>query len=236
MEIKDFIYEGKAKRLYTTSDPELAVVEYKDEATAFDGTKKGTISDKGIANNKISSLVFSYLEEQGIPTHFVRLIDERHMLVKRVDIIPVEIVVRNTVAGSLAKRLGLAEGEKLRRPVVEMYYKNDELHDPMVNEDHILAMGWATEEEIASMKKLALKVNECLVPYFADIGIELVDFKLEFGRYRDQVILADEISPDTCRFWDIKTKEKLDKDRFRRDLGKEREAYLEVLARLEGRD
>jgi len=231
---KEFIYEGKAKRVYTSESPDLAVVEYKDDATAFDGTKRGTIQSKGVANNRISSLVFRYLEREGIPTHFEDMIDDRHMLVKRVEIVPVEVVVRNTVAGSLAKRLGLEEGTRLPRAIVELYYKSDELHDPMINDDHVLALNLASAEELESMRRMALEINSHLVPFFARVNIDLIDFKLEFGRFQGKIILADEISPDTCRFWDINTGEKLDKDRFRRDLGGEREAYLEVLARLEG--
>ncbi|MGE5416160.1 MAG: phosphoribosylaminoimidazolesuccinocarboxamide synthase [Acidobacteriota bacterium] len=234
MEKRDFIYEGKAKRLYTTDDPELAIVEYKDDATAFDGTKRGTIESKGMVNNKTSALLFAHLEQQGIITHMHEYIDERHMVVKRVDIVPVEMVVRNTVAGSLSKRLGIDEGVKLPKTIVEMYYKNDDLHDPMINEDHAVALDWATRDELAEMKEMALKINQLLIPFFAKANLDLIDYKLEFGRFKGKIILADEISPDTCRLWDIDTKEKLDKDRFRRDLGKEKEAYLEVLRRLEG--
>ncbi|MGE5405490.1 MAG: phosphoribosylaminoimidazolesuccinocarboxamide synthase [Candidatus Saccharibacteria bacterium] len=234
LEKRDFIYEGKAKRLYTTDDPELAIVEYKDDATAFDGTKRGTIESKGVVNNKTSALLFAYLEKQGIETHMHEYIDERHMVVKRVEIVPVEMVVRNTVAGSLSKRLGIEEGVKLPKTIVEMYYKNDDLHDPMINEDHAVALDWATREELAEMKAMALKINGLLVPFFAKANLDLIDYKLEFGRFKGRIILADEISPDTCRLWDIDTKEKLDKDRFRRDLGKEKEAYQEVLRRLEG--
>jgi len=211
-------------------------VEYKDDATAFDGTKKGTIATKGVLNNKISSHLFVYLEEQGVPTHFIEEIDERHMLVKRLDIIPVEVVVRNVVAGSLAKRIGEPEGTLLKQPIIEFYYKNDDLHDPMINHHHALAMGWATAEELAAIEKLAAQVNKILVPYFKAIKVELVDFKLEFGRHQGQVLLGDEISPDTCRFWDTDTGEKLDKDRFRRDMGKEREAYEEIWRRLVGKE
>ncbi|MGE5544424.1 MAG: phosphoribosylaminoimidazolesuccinocarboxamide synthase [Bacillota bacterium] len=231
---KELIYEGKAKKLYTTDSPELAVVEYKDDATAFDGTKRGTIYSKGVANNRISAMIFKYLEEAGIGNHFEELIDDRHMLVKRVEIVPIEVVVRNTVAGSLSRRLGLAEGTPLPRPVVEFYYKNDELHDPMVNDDHIRVLNLASPEDMEVIERTALQVNQLLVPFFARAGIDLIDFKLEFGRYQGKIILADEISPDTCRLWDTKTGTKLDKDRFRRDLGGEEEAYQEVLKRLEG--
>ncbi|MGE5396203.1 MAG: phosphoribosylaminoimidazolesuccinocarboxamide synthase [Chitinophagales bacterium] len=231
---KDFIYEGKAKRVYTANAPGLAIVEYKDDATAFDGTKRGTIQSKGVVNNRVSAILFKYLERQGIPTHLEEQIDDRHMLVKLVEIVPVEVIVRNTVAGSLAKRLGLDEGTGLKEAIVELYYKNDDLHDPMVNDDHVLVMEWATREELDKMKKLALDINRHLLSVFAGVGINLVDFKLEFGRWQGDIVLADEISPDTCRLWDSETGEKLDKDRFRRDLGGEQEAYLEVLARLEG--
>ena len=231
---RDFLYEGKAKRVYTSAQPGLLVVEYKDDATAFDGAKRGTIESKGIVNNRISALLFQYLEAEGVATHFERLIDERHMLVKQVEIVPVEVVVRNTVAGSLSQRLGLEEGTPLPGAVVEFYYKNDELHDPMVNEDHIRVLNLATPEELEVMKETALRVNRLLVPLFARAGIDIIDFKLEFGRYQGRIILADEISPDTCRLWDSNTGVKLDKDRFRRDLGGEPEAYQEVLRRLEG--
>jgi phosphoribosylaminoimidazole-succinocarboxamide synthase len=212
----------------------MAVVEYKDDATAFDGTKRGTITSKGIANNRISTIIFNRLHEEGIPTHFEKWLDERHMLVKWVKIVPVEVVVRNVVAGSLAKRLGLEEGSRLGRTIIELYYKDDDLHDPMINDDHVMAMDLATAEELKTMKEMAARINDILVHFFEKIGIVLVDFKLEFGRFQGGIILADEVSPDTCRFWDKDTGEKLDKDRFRRDLGGETEAYLEVLSRLEG--
>jgi len=234
MEKRDFLYEGKAKKIWSTDDPKLVVVEYKDDATAFDGAKKGVIESKGVLNNRISGHLFAFLAAKGIPTHFEKLLDDRHMLVRRLDIIPVEVVVRNVVAGSLAKRLGLSEGTSLKRPIIEMYYKNDELHDPMINEYHALAMGWATEDELTQMKSLAFEINELLVPYFRRVNVDLVDFKLEFGRFEGRVLLGDEISPDTCRFWDADTGEKLDKDRFRRDLGKEREAYEEIWQRIKG--
>lgn len=234
MEQKDFIYEGKAKRVYTTDNPDLAIVAYKDDATAFDGTKRGTIESKGVVNNKMSALLFAYLEQNGVITHFEELLDDRRMLVKKVEIIPVELVVRNTVAGSLSKRLGIDEGVVLPRTLIELYYKDDDLHDPMVNDEHVTILNWAAAEELAAMKATAYRINELLKPYFARVNLELVDYKLEFGRFKGQVILADEISPDTCRLWDVDTKEKLDKDRFRRDMGKEKEAYQEVLRRLEG--
>lgn len=234
MQRKELLYEGKAKRVYLTDNPELYLVEYKDDATAFDGKKKGVISGKGELNNKISAHFFRLLETKGIPTHFVEQVGEREMLVRAVEIIPVEVVVRNIAAGSLAKRLGMEEGTELPRPVVEFYYKSDALGDPMVNEDHIGVLGLATSEELVTMKRMALTVNEVLRDYLASRNLLLVDFKLEFGRYRGEVILADEISPDTCRFWDARTKERLDKDRFRRDLGGVEEAYREVWNRLVG--
>ncbi|NLB18773.1 MAG: phosphoribosylaminoimidazolesuccinocarboxamide synthase, partial [Syntrophomonadaceae bacterium] len=220
--------------VYTTESPDLAIVEYKDDATAFDGTKRGTIKSKGIINNFMSAMIFEQLEEAGIPTHFERCLDDRNMLVKWVQIIPIEVVVRNIVAGSLSKRLGLEEGTHLSQRVIELYYKNDELHDPMINEDHVQAMNLASYDELAVIRNMAININEFLVPFFARANLHLVDFKLEFGRYKGQIILADEISPDTCRLWDAETAEKLDKDRFRRDLGGEMEAYLEVLNRLKG--
>ncbi|ADI01382.1 MAG TPA: phosphoribosylaminoimidazolesuccinocarboxamide synthase [Syntrophothermus lipocalidus] len=234
MEKRELIYEGKAKRVYSTDDENLVVIEYKDDATAFDGKKKGTIESKGIVNNRVTSVLFKILEDNGIPTHLVKLLDGRNMLAKKLSIIPVEVVVRNRIAGSLATRLGLEEGAPLPNPILEFYYKSDELHDPMVNEYHILTMGWATPEQLAEMKEMALKINSVLVPFLRERNLELVDFKLEFGVHQGKVILGDEISPDTCRLWDVQTGEKLDKDRFRRDLGKEREAYIEVLQRMEG--
>jgi phosphoribosylaminoimidazole-succinocarboxamide synthase len=227
-------YEGKAKRVYATDDSDKYIVEFKDDATAFDGKKKGTIHDKGILNNRISAHFFEMLEKQGIPTHFEKLLSDREMLVKAVEIIPVEVIVRNIAAGSLAKRLGLEEGTPMKRPVLEFCYKSDELGDPMINHYHIYALGLASEEEMKVIEDIALKVNSILVEYLKPRNIELVDFKLEFGRYKGRVILADEISPDTCRFWDADTREKLDKDRFRRDLGNVEEAYREVLKRLTG--
>lgn len=231
---REMKYEGKAKRVYATDDSDKYIVEFKDDATAFDGKKKGTIHDKGILNNRISAHFFEMLEKQGIPTHFEKLLSDREMLVKAVEIIPVEVIVRNIAAGSLAKRLGLEEGTPMKRPVLEFCYKSDELGDPMINHYHIYALGLASEEEMKVIEDIALKVNSILVEYLKPRNIELVDFKLEFGRYKGRVILADEISPDTCRFWDADTREKLDKDRFRRDLGNVEEAYREVLKRLTG--
>ena len=226
------LYEGKAKKIYRTDDPDVVWIDYKDDATAFNGLKKGTIANKGVLNNKISALFFELLEQKGIPTHFVKLVNDREMLVKSVKIIPVEVVVRNIAAGSLAKRLGLEEGTPMTRPVVELYYKDDELGDPLINYYHALAMEIATQEQMNLMEEMGLKVNAILQEYLKDKKVILVDFKLEFGLFHDQVLLADEISPDTCRFWDADTKEKLDKDRFRRDLGKVEDAYEEILRRL----
>lgn len=228
------IYEGKAKKVYETDNPDLVLVDYKDDATAFNGVKRGTIVGKGVVNNAVSNHLFKLLEEKGIPTHFVEQISDRETIVKRVSIVPVEVIVRNIAAGSLAKRIGYEEGTKLKSTVLEYCYKNDELGDPMINDYHIRAMGLATDEEMAQIAEYSLKINDILTEYLAGLGIELIDFKLEFGRYKGKIILADEISPDTCRFWDMKTREKLDKDRFRRDLGSVEEAYQEILRRLMG--
>ena len=220
MEKRTQLYEGKAKKVYTTDDPELYIVDYKDDATAFNGLKKGTILGKGEINNRVTNHLMKLLEKNGIPTHFVEELSSRETVVKKVKIIPLEVIVRNIAAGSLAKRLGLDEGVKLSSTVLEYCYKDDALGDPMVNEYHIAAMKWATKEEIALIASYSLRINEILTEYLKDAGIELIDFKLEFGKTSDgTIVLADEISPDTCRFWDIKTHEKLDKDRFRRDLG-----------------
>ncbi len=228
------LYEGKAKRIFTTEKQDEVMVYFKDDATAFNGEKKGTIVSKGILNNKIASFFFELLGAKGIPHHFIRRISEREMLVKALKILPVEVVVRNIAAGSLAKRLGLEEGTKMAETVVEMYYKNDELGDPLINQYHIKAMKLATEDQVATMEKYALQINEILTAYLREKNLELIDFKLEFGLYEGKVILGDEISPDTCRFWDSVTKEKMDKDRFRRDLGNVEAAYQEVLYRLTG--
>ena len=235
MEKKELLYEGKAKKVYSTADDSLCIVEYKDDATAFNGLKKGTILGKGAVNNRVTNHLMRLLEKKGIPTHYVEQLSDRETVVKRVKIVPLEVIVRNIAAGSLAKRLGLEEGIKLSRPVLEFCYKDDALGDPMVNEYHILAMGYATEAELKQISDYALKINEILSDYLSDCGIELIDFKLEFGKTADgTIVLADEISPDTCRFWDSKTKEKLDKDRFRRDLGGVEDAYREILRRLLG--
>ncbi len=229
------LYEGKAKKVYATTDKNLCIVSYKDDATAFNGLKKGTITGKGAINNRVTNFLMKMLEEKGIPTHFVEELNERETVVKKVSIVPLEVIVRNIAAGSLAKRLGLEEGYKLKRPVLEFSYKNDDLGDPMVNDYHIRAMEYATDAELDTIKSYALKINEILASYLKDDNIELIDFKLEFGKTADgQIVLADEISPDTCRFWDTVTHEKLDKDRFRRDLGGVEDAYEEVLKRLMG--
>lgn len=233
MEKTNQMYEGKAKKVFATDDENYCIVSYKDDATAFNGLKKGTILGKGVVNNRVTNHLMKLLEEKGIPTHFVKELSDRETVVKKVKIVPLEVIVRNIAAGSLAKRLGLEEGTKLQSTVLEYCYKNDELGDPMVNEYHILAMGWATKEEIDEISKYALKINEILSEYFKEANIELIDFKLEFGKTKDgKIVLADEISPDTCRFWDSVTKEKLDKDRFRRDLGDIDKGYKEIMKRL----
>lgn len=234
MERTTQLYEGKAKKVYLTDNDDVVLVSYKDDATAFNGIKKGTILGKGVVNNRCSNHLFKMLESKGIPTHYVEEINDRETFVKKVKIVPLEVIVRNIAAGSLSKRLGIPEGTKLARTVLEFSYKNDDLGDPMINDYHVFAMELATEDELDTIKSYALKINEILTDYLNDINIELIDFKLEFGRYKGQIILADEISPDTCRFWDSKTGEKLDKDRFRRDMGGVEEAYQEVLARLMG--
>lgn len=236
MEKGEFLYEGKAKKIYRTADPGLYLVEYKDDATAFDGLKKGTITGKGVVNNRVSAHLFQLLEGRGVPTHFVALVSDREMVVRAARIIALEVVVRNVTAGSLAKRLGLEEGLVLDQPVVETYYKSDALHDPLINDDHIRLLDLAAPEEVEAMRAEALVVNRVLTEYLAGRGIDLVDFKLEFGRTLDggRLVLADEISPDTCRLWDHDTKNKLDKDRFRHDLGGVEEAYAEIMRRLIG--
>lgn len=235
VEKREQLYEGKAKKVYGTNDERYCIVSYKDDATAFNGLKKGTILGKGAINNRVTNFLMQMLEKEGIPTHFVEELDDRETVVKRVDIIPLEVIVRNIAAGSLAKRLGIAEGTRMKRPVLEFSYKNDDLGDPMVNDYHILAMEYATQEELSTIKSFALKINEILSAYLKDANIELIDFKLEFGKTAEgTIVLADEISPDTCRFWDTVTGEKLDKDRFRRDLGGVEDAYQEILKRLLG--
>ena len=227
------IYEGKAKKVYKTDDPERYIVDYKDDATAFNGLKKGTIAGKGIINNQMSNRLMQMIEQKGVPTHFVRELSERETLVKKVSIVPLEVIVRNIAAGSFSKRYGVDEGMVFEEPVIEFSYKNDALGDPLLNTDHALALKVATRAEIDTIKSYALKVNSILKAFWAECGITLVDFKLEFGKTADgSVILADEISPDTCRLWDSATGEKLDKDRFRRDLGGVEEAYAEIMKRL----
>jgi len=222
------LYEGKAKIIYATDDPDLVVQYFKDDATAFNGVKKGTIVDKGVMNNQISAKIFQYLEDNGVATHFVDQPSDREMVVKKLEIIPVEVVLRNVVAGSLAKRMGIAEGKILRQPILEFYYKDDDLGDPMINADHITVFELATAEEIEILKTRGMKVNELLTKFFKARNIRLVDFKIEFGRHKGEVLLGDEISPDACRLWDWDTNEKMDKDRFRFNLGKVEEKYQEV--------
>ena len=232
MEKKELIYEGKAKKVYAMDDPDYCMVEYKDDATAFNGLKKGTIRGKGVVNNKMSNFMFKLLAEKGIETHFVKEISDRETIVKKVSIVPLEVIIRNKAAGSLAKKLGLEEGMELKCPILEFSYKNDELGDPMINNSQAIACGIATQEEIDVISDMAYKINDYMKEFFAGVGGELIDFKLEFGKFHDKIILADEISPDTCRFWDIKTHEKLDKDRFRRDMGGVEEAYAEMMKRI----
>ncbi len=233
MQKKELIYEGKAKKVYRTSDPETYIVSYKDDATAFNGLKKGTIVGKGVVNNRMSNFMFRLLEKQGIPTHFIEELNDRETAVKKVTIIPLEVIVRNVAAGSLSKRLGLPEGTPLKSPVLEFSYKNDALGDPMVNEYHILAMELATKEELEQIAQMSFRINQVMVDFFKTVNVDLIDFKLEFGKTDDgTILLADEISPDTCRLWDSVTHEKLDKDRFRRDMGGVEEAYEEMMRRL----
>jgi len=232
MEKLEMVYEGKAKKVYKTNNPKQYIVEYKDDATAFNGEKKGTITGKGVVNNKMSAALFALLEKEGVPTHQLELLNDRESLVKAVKILPLEVIVRNVAAGSLAQRLGLEEGVPMKETVLEFSYKNDALGDPMINDYHIRAMEFATEEQLDAVKAYAIKVNEVLKNFFLEINIKLIDFKLEFGVYEGKVILADEISPDTCRLWDAETNKKLDKDRFRRDMGGVEEVYQEVLSRI----
>ena len=232
MEKREQFYEGKAKKLYTTDDPDLVIQYFKDDATAFNAKKRGTIEDKGILNNRISEIFFNLLSKEGVKNHFVKRLSDREMLVKRLDIIPVETVVRNILAGSLAKRLGLEEGRDLPFPLVEFYYKSDPLDDPLILEDHAIAFDFAKPEELRTIRAMALKINETLKSFLDARGILLVDAKYEFGRHKGEVILGDEICPDTCRFWDSSSGKKLDKDRFRRDLGNVEEAYQEIARRV----
>lgn len=227
------LYEGKAKKVYATADENLCIVSYKDDATAFNGLKKGTIAGKGVVNNRMSNMLMQLLEKQGVPTHYVEELSDRETVVKKVKIVPLEVIIRNVSAGSFAKRYGVEEGIAFDEPTIEFSYKNDDLGDPLLNEYHALALKLATKEEIAVIKKYAFKVNEVLKEYFLKLGVRLIDFKLEFGRTPDgAIVLADEISPDTCRFWDAKTGEKLDKDRFRRDMGGVEDAYREIFKRV----
>lgn len=232
MNIGKLIYEGKAKKVYETDEPDLLVQEFKDAATAFDAAKKGIIKDKGACNNQISARLFGILEKHAVPTHFVRLLSERQMLVKRLEIVPVEVTVRNIVAGGMSRLLGIEEGRPLKMPVLEYHYKSDALHDPLINDYHILALELAEQKELELISRYSFEVNRVLLDFFARKGLKLVDFKLEFGRHHRQILLGDEISPDTCRLWDAATNKKLDKDRFRHDLGGVEEAYQEVLARV----
>lgn len=229
------LYEGKAKKVYATNNPDLVIVDYKDDATAFNGEKKGTISGKGAINNRMTNYMFKMLEKEGVPTHLVEEINDRETIVKKVSIVPLEVIIRNVAAGSFSKRMGVEEGTKLLTPILEFSYKNDDLGDPFINDYYALALGLATKEEIDTIAKYAFKVNEFMVNFFKGLNIDLIDFKIEFGRTSDgTIILADEISPDTCRFWDSTTHEKLDKDRFRRDMGGVEEAYQEIMKRLMG--
>ncbi len=235
MEKREQLYEGKAKKVYATDDENLVIVSYKDDATAFDGLKKGTIAGKGVVNNKMSNYIMQLLEKNGVPTHFVQELSDRDTLVKKVKIVPLEVIIRNISAGSFAKRFGVEEGIVFAEPTIEFSYKNDDLHDPLMNAYHAIALGVATREEIEQIKAMAFKINAVMKEYFLSLGVKLVDFKLEFGKTADgQIVLADEISPDTCRYWDAVTNEKLDKDRFRRDLGGVEDAYAEMMRRVFG--
>ena len=226
------LYEGKAKKVFLTDDPDTVIVSYKDDATAFNGLKKGTIAQKGVINNQMSNYFFRILEAKGVPTHYVEELSPRETAVKKVEIVPLEVIVRNVAAGSFSKKLAVEEGTKLAEPTIEFSYKNDELGDPFINDFYAKALELATDEEIKTIENYAFKINEVLKSCFLEAGLKLIDFKIEFGRYKGEILLADEISPDTCRLWDVKTNEKLDKDRFRRDLGNVEEAYQEVAARL----
>ena len=235
IEKKEQLYEGKAKKVFATNDPDLVIVDYKDDATAFNGEKKGTISGKGVINNRMTNFMFKMLEKEGVPTHLVEEISDRETIVKKVSIVPLEVIVRNVAAGSFSKRMGVEEGKQLLCPILEFSYKNDDLGDPFINDYYALALGLATKEEIDTITKYAFKVNEFMLKFFKGLNIDLIDFKIEFGKTSDgTIILADEISPDTCRFWDSTTHEKLDKDRFRRDMGGVEEAYQEIIKRLMG--
>ena len=232
MEKKELLYEGKAKKVFTTEDPDVLIVSYKDDATAFDGQKKGTIVGKGAINNRMTNHIFKLFEAEGVPTHLIEELNDRETAVKKVEIVPLEVIIRNFSAGSFAKKMGMEEGIQLKCPTLEFSYKNDDLHDPFINSYYALALELATREEMDAISRYAFKVNEVMRKYFAGLGIELIDFKIEFGRYHGEIILADEVSPYTCRLWDKETHEKLDKDRFRRDLGNVEDAYEEVFRRL----
>lgn len=232
MEKLQQLYEGKAKKVFATEDPDIVIVSYKDDATAFNGEKKGTITGKGVINNRMSNHLFQVLEKEGVPNHFVEELNDRETAVKKVQIVPLEVIIRNVAAGSFSKRLGVEEGTPFEEPTIEFSYKNDALGDPLINDSFAVALKLATKEEIETIKKYALKVNEVIKAYFLKADLKLIDFKIEFGRFHGEILLADEISPDTCRLWDVHTNEKLDKDRFRRDLGNVEEAYQEVFKRL----
>lgn len=232
MEKREQLYEGKAKKVFATEDPDVVIVDYKDDATAFNGEKKGTIVGKGAINNRMTNHVFRLIGEKGIPTHLVEELSDRETAVKKVEIVPLEVIVRNVAAGSFSKRMGVEEGRELLCPILEFSYKNDDLGDPFINDDYALALGLATQEEIDTIKSYTRTVNQVMKEYFLSLGLKLIDFKIEFGRFHGEILLADEVSPDTCRLWDVETNEKLDKDRFRRDLGNVEEAYEEVFKRL----
>lgn len=233
MEKKELMYEGKAKKVWTTEDKDVVIVDYKDDATAFNGEKKGTIAGKGLINNRMTNHVFTLIEKAGVPTHLIKELSDRETAVKKVDIVPLEVIVRNVAAGSFSKRMGVEEGKQLLCPILEFSYKDDALGDPFINDDYALALGIASQEEIDTIKKYTHIVNKVMKDYFLNAGMKLIDFKIEFGKTSDgTIILADEISPDTCRLWDVNTNEKLDKDRFRRDMGNVEEAYVEVFKRL----
>lgn len=239
MQKKEQLYEGKAKKVFATENPDYVIVSYKDDATAFNGLKKGTIAGKGVINNKMSNMMMQMLEKKGIPTHFVEQIDDRNTVVKKVQIVPLEVIIRNVAAGSFSKRYGVAEGTQFKAPTIEFSYKNDDLGDPLINDYHALALNLASEKEIDTIKKMAFAVNEAMKEFFKKLNIDLIDFKLEFGRFKGEIVLADEISPDTCRFWeagswDTTKHVSLDKDRFRRDLGGVEDAYKEIFKRLTG--
>ena len=235
MDKKEMLYEGKAKKVYASEDEDKVIIYYKDDATAFNGVKKGQIEDKGIFNNTITIALFELLEKAGIKTHFIKKLNDREQLCRKVEIVPIEVIVRNVAAGSMVKRLSLTEGQELKTTVFEISYKNDELNDPLINDYHAVAIGLATFEELKVIYEMTDKINNILKEFFIKQNIRLIDFKLEFGRYKGEIILADEISPDTCRLWDATTNEKLDKDRFRRDLGNVKEAYIEILKRIGGK-